>query len=158
LEVRYRKQRIRAIIRVYLDELKDNNPEQVSELKSTLKHLREELRAAYQESMTVESLEPFYRLAREERSDFNYAIRLMRALGDALDERELRADLKPHGQVLRDQVDREQLKLAWEEAKIVANDSKEILKDAEIEHRELLKFTRNRISQRIKNIQEILDE
>ncbi|MGZ3711363.1 MAG: hypothetical protein ACXVBE_06385, partial [Bdellovibrionota bacterium] len=158
-EVRYHEDRMRAVLRVYVDEYREDNQSGIKELRDLFDdQLRQEVKSAYFAALREETLDSFTRLYRDEHSHFRTAIDLADTLAKDVDTKDLTADLKPHVLALRDHVDEAQLRMVKAEAEGTARDVGDILKEEQSYYQQNLDFLKKRLEQRVRNVGQIANE
>jgi hypothetical protein len=155
-DFRYRRTRVRAIVQVYLKDLKASKSGEVAEAKLITRQLFEELATAADEAGKQKSLAPFELLAREQRSQVFRLIEIGKALSDDLDESGLTEDLRKEVIALREAVEREQINVLREEIKTTAADMKAMGENYDAQRAELIRVASERLAARGKKLSEVL--
>lgn len=158
-EVRFIHERMRAVIRTYLDEFEGDHQADLKEIRELFDdQLRAEVRQAYVDSLKEENLDAFSRLYRDPRSHFRRAYDIADLLASDVDTDRLDTELKPLVLALRDRVDQHQLRMAGEEAEATGHAIRDILEEERADYKANFEYLKQRLAAHGRNAQKIVDE
>lgn len=157
-EYEYRKDRIRAIVRKSIDLMNQEHSKEIDGAVLISKKVWSELEP-YLNSIEEEgSFDEIKKLLRDHRSELNYLKRLAKDLLDEERMVDLHAQLRPQLEALREMVDREQVIIFLEKARLLEAESKALGNQYLYLLRPQLKLLEKQLKAKGKNIEDLLDE
>ena len=156
-EVRFQKNRLEAVGRVLIDEIKSGQAEEVAALKELFSdQLRSEIKTAAKACLDTNSFDPLHTLYREERSTFHSMVDIALAVAKDVNGEKISAELTASFKALTSRVDHEQISLFAQEAKSILADEGDILAKENARRREDLAQLKLHLVGRQNDLEQIL--